>query len=593
MAGTLRRLLGLLRPHRRRLAMAVTAGGVTVLAGVGLLTLSSYLIASAALRPPLLELTVAIVGVRALAILRGVARYGERLTTHDAAFRVLADLRVKVYDALVPLSPAGLAGERRGDVLSRVVTDVDALQDLFVAGIVPPLGGAVAAVAVVGITALLLPPATGVVAAGLVVGGVVLPVVAHRLGRRPGRRVAAAKGALTAEIVELLDAADELLCYGRAEEVLGRVEASDAELTRLDRVSTSRGGLVGGGLLLATGLTVVGVLLVAVPAVRSGELRGVLLGALAVLALAGFEAVAPVAAATQRLSATSTAARRLFGLMDRPAPVAEPATPAPAPAGGCVRLEHVSAGYPGAPGPTLHDVDLELQPGRRVAVVGRSGAGKTTLAYTLLRFLDLDAGSYRIDSDDVTTLAQDDVRQLVGLAAQDAHLFPITVAANVRIARHDATDEEIREALEAAQLGPWLASLPAGLDTLVGERGRLLSGGQAQRIVLARALLGGQRYLVLDEPTANLDAVTGAAFLRDALAATRDRGLLLITHDLRAMAQMDEILVLDAGRVVERGSHDALLARDGTYRRMWELERGLDTTSGRAGRPVRVAGRRG
>ena len=171
MAGTLLLCWVCSRPYRRRIALAAAAGAVTVLAGVGLLTLSTYLIAAAALRPPLLELTVAIVGVRALALLRGVARYGERLATHDTAFRVLADLRVRVYEALVPLSPAGLAGERRGDVLSRVVTDVDALQDLFVAGLVPPLGGLVAAMAVVLLTALLLPPAVPVMAGGLLLAG--------------------------------------------------------------------------------------------------------------------------------------------------------------------------------------------------------------------------------------------------------------------------------------------------------------------------------------------------------------------------------------------------------------------------------------
>ncbi len=579
MAGTLRRLLGLLRPYRRRIALAAAAGAVTVLAGVGLLTLSTYLIAAAALRPPLLELTVAIVGVRALALLRGVARYGERLATHDTAFRVLTDLRVRVYEALVPLSPAGLAGERRGDVLSRVVTDVDALQDLFVAGLVPPLGGLVAAMAVVLLTALLLPPAVPVMAGGLLLGGLVLPALAHRLGRRPGRRVAAAKGALAAEVVELLDAAPELIVYGRVEEALARMDAADAELTALDATSTSRGGLLGGGLVLVTGLTVVGVLAVAVPAVRAGSLRGVLLGAVAVMALSAFEAVVPVATALQRLTATLVSARRLFALTDRPPPVADPAEPAPAPAGQEVRLEGLTVRYPGAAQPALEGVDLRLTPGRRVAVVGRSGAGKTTLAQALLRFLDGEAGTYRVDGRDVAVLAQDDVRRIVGLAAQDAHLFPTGIGANVRLARPDATDDELQAALDGAQLSGWVASLPAGLDTEVGERGRLVSGGQAQRIALARALLGGQRHLVLDEPTADLDPVTGAAFLHDALAATADRGLLLITHDLRAMASMDEILVLDGGRVVERGTHAALLAREGLYRRLWDLDHGAVVAS--------------
>jgi len=540
--ATLRRLLALAGMPRRRVALSVALGAIAIGCAVGLLATSGYLLSRAAEHPPILSLTITIVAVRFFALARPISRYCERLASHDLALGALARIRARVIARIEPLGPGQLGGYRRGDLVSRVVSDVDALQGLYLRGIGPPLVALVVGVGCVVAAALMLPAAGLVLAAGLLVGGTAVPALAAALG--PGS-APAERGELTASLVELLRGAPELVVYGRGGGELARIEAIDSRLVRSERKDAFAAGLADSLTVLVTGLTVAGVLAVAVSAHSTGALDRVLVGTLALLALASFESVAPLPATARELAATIAAGRRVLDLADREPDVRDPELPLDAPRRPApVALEGVTARYADDDEDAVCDVDLRLDPGRRVALVGPSGAGKTTVTNLLFRFLDPVAGRVTIDGEDVRRYRQEDVRATFALAGQEAHLFDSSIRENLRIGRAGADDAELERALARAQLAGWVASLPDGLDTLVGEEGAELSGGQRQRLVLARALLSDAPVLVLDEPAAHLDPPTAERLMEDVLDAADGRTVLLITHRREGLERMDEIVAL-------------------------------------------------
>ena len=542
MIATLRRLLALAGMPRRRVALSVALGAIAIGCAVGLLATSGYLLSRAAEHPPILSLTITIVAVRFFALARPISRYCERLASHDLALGALARIRARVIARIEPLGPGQLGGYRRGDLVSRVVSDVDALQGLYLRGIGPPLVALVVGVGCVVAAALMLPAAGLVLAAGLLVGGTAVPALAAALG--PGS-APAERGELTASLVELLRGAPELVVYGRGGGELARIEAIDSRLVRSERKDAFAAGLADSLTVLVTGLTVAGVLAVAVSAHSTGALDRVLVGTLALLALASFESVAPLPATARELAATIAAGRRVLDLADREPDVRDPELPLDAPRRPApVALEGVTARYADDDEDAVCDVDLRLDPGRRVALVGPSGAGKTTVTNLLFRFLDPVAGRVTIDGEDVRRYRQEDVRATFALAGQEAHLFDSSIRENLRIGRAGADDAELERALARAQLAGWVASLPDGLDTLVGEEGAELSGGQRQRLVLARALLSDAPVLVLDEPAAHLDPPTAERLMEDVLDAADGRTVLLITHRREGLERMDEIVAL-------------------------------------------------
>jgi thiol reductant ABC exporter CydC subunit len=543
MTGTLGRLLGLADAPRPRAALAAGLGALTVILGAGLMATAGYLISRASERPAVLSLTVAIVGVRFFGLSRPLTRYLERLASHDLALRVLGRVRVQVYREIEPLAPAQLEGYRHGDLLARMVADVDALQNLHLRAVGPPLVALLAGAVVVGVAAAFLPAAGVVLAVGLVAGGVIVPALAGWLGRRGGRRQAAARGELSAELVEVLRAAPELVAYGGAAQVQARLRAADGALVRLARRDALVGGLADGAGLAVVGATVAGVLAVAVRGSADGHLDRVLIAMLALLALASFEAVQPLAAAARELSVTLAAGGRVLDLADRQAAVVDPVAPLPAPSWPfAVALENVRARYAPGERAALDGVSLRLEPGCRVALVGPSGAGKTTVVNLLLRFLDPEAGRVTLAGRDLRDYRQEDVRRVIAVAGQDSHLFSASIRENVCLARPGASDEDVERVLRRAGLWSWVAGLPDGLDTAVGEEGRELSGGQRQRLVLARALLVDAPVLVLDEPTAHLDPPTARALVDDVFAAAGHRSVLLITHRAEGLDLVEEII---------------------------------------------------
>jgi thiol reductant ABC exporter CydC subunit len=353
--------------------------------------------------------------------------------------------------------------------------------------------------------------------------------------------------------------------------------AADAELTGIARAGARTSGVGQGLTRLCSGLAMWGALLVGVAAVRAGRLDGVLLAGIALIPLVAFELVAGLPSAAQALQGVRRAAARVQEVMDTAPPVTEPAAPTMlAIRPHTLEVRELHARYPGSARHALAGIDLDLRPGRRVAIVGPSGAGKSTLAGVLLRFLDYESGSVTLDGTQIADIEGDACRRVVGLVAQDAHIFDSTLEENLRLARREATREELRDALANVRLLDWAEGLPMGLATEVGERGARISGGQRQRLALARALLADFPILVLDEPGEHLDTRTADAILADVLALTRDRdrATLLITHRLAGLEEMDEIVVLEESRVVERGTHPSLILFGGRYAALWRRERG-------------------
>ncbi|HYX77209.1 MAG TPA: thiol reductant ABC exporter subunit CydC, partial [Gaiellaceae bacterium] len=397
MTTTVRRLLSLADVPRSRVALSVLLGSLTILFGVGLMATAGYLISRAAERPAVLSLTAAIVGVRFFGLGRPVLRYLERLSSHDVAFRALGRARLRVYERLERLAPSQLGSKRRGDVLARLVADVDSLQNLHLRGIVPPLFALCASAAAVGAAAAFLPAAAVVLAAGLLLGAIVVPLAAAGLARRASRRSADARGELTAELVETLAGSAELVAYGRERDALRSVAAADRRLVRIARRGALADG-TGDALWLAlTGATVVGVLAVAVAAHAGGDLDRVFVALLALLTLASFEAVQPLPEAARELGATVAAGRRILELTDLEPEIADPEHPFEMPPPSyTVALEDVRVRYRPRERPALNGFSLRLAPGRRIALVGPSGAGKTTVVNALLRFVDPERGRVTI-----------------------------------------------------------------------------------------------------------------------------------------------------------------------------------------------------
>jgi len=578
-----RTVLSLARPYLGRLVGAGLLAAATEAAALALMATAVWLLITAAGRPPLDAVTVAIVGVRALAISRGVLRYTERLAGHDATLRVVTDVRFRIFTALAARRPT--AEDRSGDALSRLVSDVEAVQDLLLRVLVPGAAAATVAVLAVAGAATVSPAAALALAAGLAVAGAGLPAVAALLTRRTADRVAPLRGELAADGADLIHGAADLAAFGGTAAALRRSTRRARELARLERRLAATGWAVDGVGVLVAGLTVAAV---TVAALRAG-VGGVLVGVLAVGALAAVEMSLALVAAARQWAQLRGGLRRVADLLTEAARAetgqAETGRAAADPVGATAAddrrrptmvLDGVTVRYRAGTSPALDRVDLSLPPGRRIAVVGPSGAGKSTLLGVLTGAVPPDGGRVTVDEVDLTDVPAEARHRLVGGLLAEAYVFNATVRDNLLLARPTATDDDLAAAAAAAGLFDWVREQPDGWQTLVGAAGSRISGGQRQRLALARALLAGPSVLVLDEPTEGLDPASADTVLASALAAADDRTVVLVTHRLTGLESMDEILVLDAGRIVQRGDHAELTGRPGWYQEQWIMQRAAE-----------------
>ncbi|WP_374947727.1 thiol reductant ABC exporter subunit CydC [Agreia sp.] len=541
-------ILRLAQPSPRRFAPGALLGLVSALCAVGLIATSAFLITRAAEMPPILYLNMAIVGVRAFALGRAGFRYAERLASHDAAFRTLATLRVGVYERLVPIAPDGLTGTRRGDLLTRLTADVDELQNLPLRVVQPlAISGAVAATSVVTVW-ILLPQAGIALLVSLVLATLVGTAATSLIAARSERSIAPLRGAFADEVLDTVVNLDVLTAFDAIDSRLAAVRRADDRLTRAVLASAAGAGVATGVFSLLAGAASVAALLAGVPALGTPGFNGPVLAVVALVPIAVFEVVASVPLALAALRQVRSSAERIASVvpevvppeipLDTPA-VDRPAVDRPGvddhaadAANAVIELRGVSASWPHAASPAIRNVDLTVSPGDRILVTGASGSGKTTLAHVLVRFLEF-GGSYRLGGVDVRRLPLATVRRVIGLSEQTPYLFDESIRQNLLFAQEGASDDELVAVLARVGLAEWLDQR-GGLDARVGERGSLVSGGQAQRIALARALLADFPVLVLDEPTANVDADRADALLRDLLAASADpdgrRAVVVISH---------------------------------------------------------------
>lgn len=569
------RLLSFLKPFFKEVSLSVLIGVATIAAGVGMLGTSAFLISSAALHPSIADLQVAIVGVRFFGISRGVFRYLERLVSHSVNLRVLTRLRVWFYEGAEKVAPAGLQSERGGDLLNRIMADLETLENFYVRVVSPIL---VAAIVTVGLSIFVggyLSTLGFILAAGMLMNGLVLPAFSIFLTRRTGTRLQQERASLSADMLETFQGLEELQAAGAGQRWLARVEADSQQVGKTQKYYGFLIGLNNGLVLLVANLTLLAVLIAAIPQVSSGSMSGVSLAVVSLITMAGFETTNNLPQAAQNLTASIASARRLFEIIlpgqqnSEELPVlAEPLIENVK----YVEIHNLAFAYPESDHEVLQNINLSIKRGSVTALIGPSGAGKTSLVNVLLRFWDPVSGEILLDGRNIRQYPAESTRKLFGVISQSSYFFAESLRQNLLLAREDTTDEMLMEVIQKAELGEWFSTLPDGLDTWLGEQGVRMSGGEAQRLAIARVLLQGNPFLLLDEPTSHLDVETEKNVLKTIFRVFSERGILLITHHLFMLDQAEEIIYLADGKVVERGKRAELLKNGNYFKQFWQLQ---------------------
>jgi ATP-binding cassette subfamily C protein CydC len=542
--NTLTRLLKLVAPFRWWVLLAVLLSFATVGSSVGLMAMSAYLISKAALTSEQADLALAITGVRFFALARAAFRYAERFISHTATFRILTHLRTWFYTAVEPLAPARLQQFRGGDLLARIMADIETLENFYIRVLVPPLAAALVtlfATLILGSFNIWL----GLALLGfLLLTGLLLPLVTRWLSRQPAAQSVSTRAELNATLVDTVQGIADLLSFGQDRQYQARAARLSHKLNQLQERLAMIRGLSSGLTTLFTSLAALTVLWLAIPLVTGGQIDGVFLALLPLTAIASFEAVQPLSHSLQYLESGQAAGKRLFELIDAPPAVTDPVRESPRPSTSSIELCDVRFRYaPGEP-LALDKLSFHLPSGGRLALVGPSGSGKTTVLNLLLRFWDYGEGQIRLGGYELRDYHAGDSRRMMAVVSQHTHLFNSTIRDNLYLANPDASEADLDRACRIAQIYPFIQDLALGYDTLIGENGLLLSGGERQRLAIARAILKDAPILILDEATANLDSVTE----RKLWAALDDymngRTALIISHRTAVLPPVDQIIQL-------------------------------------------------
>lgn len=554
----LRWLLALTRPYFGWMLAGVGLAALVILSNVALLAVSGWFITAMALS----GLTGAVINyftpaaaIRGLAISRTVGRYLERLVTHEATFKLLAGLRQWFFEHLEPLAPARLQYLQGGDLLSRIRADIDSLENAYLRIFSPTLAALLAGL-LMGVFLLFWSPAIALAnLTGLLLAGVALPLIALKLGLHSGNAIVEARADLRQRTSETLRGMAELTLYGNPSRRIQEIQTENTALitpqrqqNRIDATSGALTGLIGQ-------LTWLSVVVLAIGLVQSGALNGPELVMLAFFAMASFEAVAALPVAFRAYGETLSAAKRILDLVDAKPAVTEPTHPQPAPSSVAIEFNNVSLRYPDAAQNALNGLSFNLPQGQKLALRGASGSGKTSITQILLKFWDFEGGTISLGGQNLRDLSGDTVRGLCAVVSQQVHLFNTSIAANLYLAKPNATKDELFEACRAAAILDEILALPDGFETLVGEAATHLSGGQTRRIAIARALLKNAPILILDEPTEGLDALTEQAVTTALEHLLIGRTAIIITHRPKLLTLADQILTLDRGCVIATAAH--------------------------------------
>ena len=568
-SSTFFRLLRLATPYWRSMLLAVLAGAATIASSVGLLGAAAYIISFAALQPSIAVLQTAIVGVRFFGLSRGILRYAERLQSHNATFHLLTALRIWFYNRLEPLAPAGLMDQRGGDLLSRLIADIESLEEFYVRVLAPPAVALAVSLSLTAVYASISLPLAGVVFACLFTAGILLPLLVS--ADNTGRERLAVRASVMSLLLESIQGSEEISANNRIGTQLSRLDQFVRRDRTLEQHMAAWQAAGSAAILILKAAAIAGGLAITIPLVRSTALNGIYLAVLAFATLAAFEAVMPLPEAFQHLRKNLAAADRLFTLADREPAVMDPDFPVMLPARVDLRIRQLTFSYHAGQEQALSDISLLIPEGSTAAFLGPSGSGKTTLARLLLRLWDYQNGEIQLGGVDLRRLPQEDLRQIIAVVPQRVELFYGSILDNLLIGRPEASRAEIERAVSMAQLDSFIKTLPQGLDTSIGESGNMISGGERQRIALARAFLKQAPILILDEPGTHLDLETQADLLTDTLPVLSSRTVIWITHQLHMMEHMDRIFLMQNGEIVESGTHLDLLAEEGFYQQMWNL----------------------
>ncbi len=533
------RVMTLILPFWRGVMLAILLGTLTIMSSISLMALSAWLISTASLRPSIAELGVAVVGVRFFGIARAIFRYLERVVSHETTFQLLAEMRVTFYRMIEPLAPARLTSQRSGDLLSRVVSDVESLQNLLLRGVAPPLVALMTALLLTVFFSAFDPLIAATALMFMLAAGVALPLFSAWAGETAGVQRVQARAQLNAVLIDAVQGMAESVVYGQQSAQQEQIAKLSAAAAQADQRNSRLDALQAALMTLFTNGAGVMVLAVAIP-----RIDGVFLATVTLATIAVFEAFMPISQAALQLGATRSAAARLFETADLPPVVNDPSASVPMPSHPELNIDRITFRYAPDQDSVLEELSLNMSPGQRVAILGESGSGKSTLVSVLMRFWDYQGGAIRLGDHELRQYAQADIRSVFGVMSQRTHLFNTTIRDNIHLARTNASVVEVEEAAKQAQIHDFIVSLPHGYDTIVGEDGFQLSGGERQRIALARVLLKNAPILILDEPTANLDVLTERAVLETILDTTRGKTLLLLTHRRVLLGRMDQVYIL-------------------------------------------------
>ncbi|MCS2150306.1 heme ABC transporter ATP-binding protein/permease CydC [Scandinavium manionii] len=559
--------LVLYKRHKWLLSLGVVLAIITLLASIGLLTLSGwFLSASAAVGfagAYTFNYMLPAAGVRGAAIIRTAGRYFERLVSHDATFRVLQHLRVFTFSKLLPLSPAGLARFRQGDLLNRVVADVDTLDHLYLRVISPLIGALVVILAVTfGLSFLDLTLA-------LTLGGIMLltlfllPPLFYRAGKPTGENLTRLRGEYRQQLTSWLHGQAELTIFGASKRYREQMEQTELSWHEAQRRQSELTALSQALMLLMGAAAVIVMLWMAAGGVGGNSQPGPLIALFVFCALAAFEALAPVTGAFQHLGQVMASAMRITELTRQQAEVTFPETVSEVPQHVSLTLNNISFTYPQQIQPALANLNLHVNAGEHVAILGRTGCGKSTLLQLLTRAWDPQTGELLLNKQPISSLDEITLRRTMSVVPQRVHLFSATLRDNLLLAAPNATDDALSAVLVRTGLEKLLDD--GGLNSWLGEGGRQLSGGELRRLAIARALLHDAPLMLLDEPTEGLDATTESQILDLLADVMRDKTVLMVTHRLRGLARFEQIIVMDNGQIIEHGNHAELLAQQGRY----------------------------